>query len=89
MNISLTPQLEKMVNRKIKSGMYTSASEVIREALRLLNEHDKIRELQIREMKEKVMAGVQQIREGKISRFDKDEIIAMGRKLQKKSSQKQ
>ncbi len=87
MNISLTPQLEKMISRKIKSGMYTSASEVIREALRLLNEHDRIKEIQIREMKEKVVAGVQQIREGKVSRFNTDEIIAMGRELQKKSDQ--
>ncbi len=87
MNISLTPQLEKMVNRKINSGMYTSASEVIREALRLLNEHDKIKEIQIREMKEKVVAGVQQIREGKVSRFNMDEIIALGRELQKQSNQ--
>ena len=83
MNISLTPQLEEMVNRKIESGMYTSASEVIREALRLLDEHDRIREIQIREMKEKVMAGVQQIREGKVSPFNTDEIVALGRELQK------
>jgi antitoxin ParD1/3/4 len=83
MNISLTPQLEQMVNQKIKSGMYTSVSEVIREALRLLNEHDRVREIQIREMKEKVMAGVDQIRKGKTSQFDADEIIALGRKLKK------
>ena len=81
MNISLTPHLERMVNQKIESGMYTSVSEVIREALRLLNEHDRIKELQLREMKEKIMAGVEQIREGKTSRFSADEIIALGRKL--------
>ena len=33
MHISLTPELEKVV-RKIKSGLYDNASEVIREALR-------------------------------------------------------
>lgn len=36
MNISLTPALEKFVNDKVSSGMYTSVSEVIREAIRLL-----------------------------------------------------
>jgi len=34
MNISLTPELEKMVQAKVSSGLYNNASEVIREALR-------------------------------------------------------
>ena len=40
MNVSLTPELEAYVARKVKSGRYTSASEVVREALRLLEEHE-------------------------------------------------
>ena len=36
MNVSLTPELEKFVAAKVESGRYTSASEVVREALRLL-----------------------------------------------------
>ena len=36
MNISLTPALEEFVNAKVATGLYNSASEVIREALRLL-----------------------------------------------------
>jgi len=43
MNVSLTPELEKFVADKVASGRYTSASEVVREALRLLEEHDKSR----------------------------------------------
>jgi len=35
MNVSLTPELEKYVRRKVASGLYNNASEVIREALRL------------------------------------------------------
>jgi antitoxin ParD1/3/4 len=44
MNISLTPELERLVNEKVKSGRYASASEVIREGLRLqvLRAKDKI-----------------------------------------------
>jgi antitoxin ParD1/3/4 len=34
MNISLTPELEEAVRRKVRSGLYNNASEVIREALR-------------------------------------------------------
>ena len=44
MNVSLTPELEKFVGAKVKSGRYNSASEVVREALRLLEEHDRERE---------------------------------------------
>ena len=47
MNVSLTPQLEKFVTDKVDSGRYTSASEVIREALRLLEEHDEARAAQL------------------------------------------
>ena len=35
MNVSLTAELEKYVRRKVASGLYNNASEVIREALRL------------------------------------------------------
>ena len=35
MNISLTPQLEEMIRQKVDSGLYNSASEVVRDALRL------------------------------------------------------
>ena len=47
MNVSLTPELDKFVTRKVESGRYTSASEVVREALRLLEEHDNARSAQI------------------------------------------
>jgi antitoxin ParD1/3/4 len=40
MNVSLTPELERLVEEKIKTGMYQTASEVVREGLRLLNERD-------------------------------------------------
>jgi antitoxin ParD1/3/4 len=47
MNVSLTPELERFVAVKVESGRYTSASEVVREALRLLEEHDRSRAAQI------------------------------------------
>lgn len=43
MNINLTPQLEELVRGKVTSGLYNSASEVVREALRLLEREDQIR----------------------------------------------
>ena len=43
MNVSLTPELEQFVEGKVESGLYNNASEVVREGLRLLKEHDEIR----------------------------------------------
>ena len=36
MNVSLTPELERYIRGKVDSGLYSNASEVVREALRLL-----------------------------------------------------
>ena len=47
MNVSLTTELDKFVAGKVESGRYNSASEVVREALRLLEEHDRARGTQI------------------------------------------
>ena len=47
MNVSLTPELENFVNNKVQAGRYNSASEVVREALRLLEEHDQARAAQL------------------------------------------
>jgi antitoxin ParD1/3/4 len=47
MNVSLTPELDQFVTAKVFSGRYTSASEVVREALRLLEERDQARNAQL------------------------------------------
>ena len=49
MNVSLTPELEQFVSAKVRSGRYNSASEVVREALRLLEEHHAARAAQLAE----------------------------------------
>jgi antitoxin ParD1/3/4 len=58
MNISLTPQLEELVKRKVESGLYGSASEVIREALRLLEERDRVRVMRLEALREELRLGV-------------------------------
>ena len=47
MNVPLTPELDRFVAGKVESGRYNSASEVVREALRLLEEHDRARSAQL------------------------------------------
>ena len=65
MNVSLTPELETLVNQKVKTGLYNSASEVVREALRLLEEQDRIKELRRDELRKEIMKGVDDIKAGR------------------------
>ncbi len=65
MNVSLTPELEQLVAEKVKTGRYTSASEVIREALRLLEEQDHLRQQHLAEVRQKIDRGLAQLEAGK------------------------
>ncbi|MCZ2291875.1 MAG: type II toxin-antitoxin system ParD family antitoxin [Burkholderiales bacterium] len=58
MNVNLTPQLEAMVRAKVSSGLYTSASEVVREALRLMEEQDRMRQIKLDELRREVRKGL-------------------------------
>ena len=64
MNISLTPELERFVQNKVESGMYTSASEVIRESLRLLHTHDDLQAQRIKQLNQAIDVGLQQLSSG-------------------------
>jgi antitoxin ParD1/3/4 len=58
MNISLTPHLEEMIREKIACGSYNSASEVVREALRLLEQADEFRALKLQKLREDIREGL-------------------------------
>ena len=58
MNINLTPQLEELVRQKVESGRYTSASEVVREALRLMEEKDQFREARLGQLRQDIQKGL-------------------------------
>ncbi len=64
MNVSLTPELEKFVDEKVKSGLYNSASEVIRESLRLLRREDEIEQLQLEELRREIKKSIKQMDDG-------------------------
>ena len=59
MNISLTPRLEEMIRQKIASGSYSSASEVVREALRLLELEDQLRILKLQRLRQDIREGLE------------------------------
>jgi antitoxin ParD1/3/4 len=65
MNVSLTPQLEQLVSDRVKSGMYQTASEVVREGLRLLLERDSQGIL-----RREVQEGFDQIKRGEYTEYD-------------------
>jgi len=58
MNVNLSPQLEAMVKAKVASGRYTSASEVVREALRLMEQQDQLRALQLQQLRRDIQDGL-------------------------------
>ena len=74
MNVSLTPELEKFVRQKVNTGRYLSASEVIREALRLLEERDMQRQMRIEKLRREVTVGIGQSDRGEI--FDGEAVVA-------------
>jgi antitoxin ParD1/3/4 len=76
MNVSLTPQLEDLVQQKVASGLYGSASEVMREALRLLEERDRVHALRGEELRTEIQKGLDS---GPATPLDIEAIKARGR----------
>ena len=65
MNVSLTPELEKLVQAKVRTGRYNSASEVVREALRLLEQHDSLRAIHLKDLRSRIDEGLTSLDRGK------------------------
>ncbi len=76
MNINLTPKLEEMVREKVASGLYTSASEVVREALRLMDEKDRMRAAKLAQLRQDVQEGLDS---GPATTWDAEAIKQAGR----------
>jgi antitoxin ParD1/3/4 len=66
MNVSLTPELEQFVHSRVASGLYQTASEVVREGLRLLEQREQAREIAPKELRAKIRRGVQQADRGEL-----------------------
>jgi len=75
MNISLTSKLAGMVRDKVKSGMYNSASEVVRDGLRLLAEEEMIKDMKRKELRRLIQEGDDAIKAGRVSEWNKEELL--------------
>jgi len=65
MNVSLTPELEQIVDQKVKSGMYNSASEVVREGLRLLQQRDDMHKEILNALRAEIQKGIDDLEAGR------------------------
>ena len=77
MNVSLTPELQAYVNSKVESGRYKSASEVVREGLRLLEEQDELKALRRERLRHLIDEGLEDLRVGRSVVLDETELSAL------------
>jgi antitoxin ParD1/3/4 len=78
-NISLTPELDAFLQSRVKSGRYQTTSEVVREALRLLEHQEKEREASLKQLKAKLARGAAQAERGEL--LDGEEVFEELREL--------
>jgi antitoxin ParD1/3/4 len=76
LNVSLTPHLEAFIHETVTSGRYQSASEVVRTALRLLEEREQERTARIEQLRQEIQKGLDS---GPASPLDVEEIKRLAR----------
>lgn len=81
LNVSLPPELEARVRQKVESGLYGSASEVIREALRLFESYENVRAATFTSLRADISQGMADIEAGKVREIAPEKIKAHGRQL--------
>jgi antitoxin ParD1/3/4 len=65
MTVELSPELEQLVRSKVAAGRYDSASDVLKDALRLLEEQDRYTAMHTQEIRDKIARGYESLRAGK------------------------
>jgi antitoxin ParD1/3/4 len=84
LNINLSPQLEELIRSKVAAGLYSSASEVVREALRMMEEHDRIEAAKLERLRQDMREGLDS---GPATRWDAEEIKREGRKQRRERNE--
>jgi antitoxin ParD1/3/4 len=64
MNVSLTPELERYINEKVEAGSYRSASEVVRESVRLMQRVEEDRAARLAALRRDINEGLAQLDRG-------------------------
>ncbi len=79
MNVSLPPELEARVRQRVESGMYGSASEVIREALRLFEAYEQVKTAKLDSLRQDIAKGLDDIKHGRVKEVDFASLKQQGR----------
>jgi antitoxin ParD1/3/4 len=87
MNVTLPPELEDYVNKKIESGLYQTANEVIHEGLRLLRERDELHQTSLEELRRDIALGIEQADQGRVAPLNARETLARIRKARETQTQ--
>jgi len=74
MEPAFSPELEQIVRQKVESGDYASADEVLREALQLLDDRDRLRAWKLEALRKEIMVGIEQADRGMVAPLDMDAI---------------
>lgn len=77
MNITLTPELERLVQEKIETGYYNSVTELIRVALLLLDEREELDRIKIEFLKKEIALGSDQLKNGNYSEYDEESLSSL------------
>ena len=83
LNVSLPVELEARVREHVASGLYGSASEVIREALRLFEAYQSVQQSSIAALKADIELGMADVRAGRVEKMNMSAIKAKGRAMKK------
>ena len=83
LNVSLPAELEARVREHVASGLYGSASEVIREALRLFESYQTVQRSSIAALKADIDKGIADVQSGRVEKMDMASIKSKARKLSK------
>lgn len=75
MNVSLTKELENFIGELVAGGMYYSASEVVRDGLRLLKEQEALKKMRVEELRAEIMLGIEDLKTGNSMSFTSEEEI--------------
>lgn len=73
-NVNLTDHLAQFIDLNVESGRFQNASEVVREALRLLERQQQEDELKLEALRQAIAVGMADIAEGRVFTVADDEI---------------
>jgi len=83
MNVSLPPELEARVRQRVESGMYGSASEVIREALRLFEAYEQVKAAKLDGLRQDIAKGMEDVKAGRVGELNLVQLKQRGREALK------